>query len=446
MSDSGRAWRAGDDPRERLREVSRDHERFLETGRAGTTVRPLVARSWERCLSTGLDPEATMPPVDLVDADLDRWRLSHPLSVVMPVIRRLLVEDATDAGLLVAVSDAAGRLLWVEGQHRLRSAAAGFHFVEGAVWSEERAGTNAPGTALALDQPVQIFAAEHLARPVTPWSCSAAPIHDPDTGAVLGALDLTGGDQVAAPHTLSLVRATVAAVEGELRLHRLLHGGLLVPPSVDDGAASDGVLLRTLGRPTAVLQRADGARRLSLRHSELLTVLAAHREGLSGDQLDAALHHGDHAAVTVRAEVSRIRPLLAPARLESRPYRLVEPLRTDADDVRDCLLAGDLGGAVDAYRGPMLPASDAPEVESLRRHLHDRLRAALLAGGDPDALLRFGDTEHGRLDWQVWDAAWAAMHPTSPRREQVREHLAFLDEELRPRRAPDATLAQRRRD
>ena len=119
----------------------------------------------------------------------------------MPVIRRLLVEDATDAGLLVAVCDAAGRLLWVEGEHRAAHAAEQMHFVAGAGWNEAHAGTNAPGTALALDHAVQIFGAEHLPRTVTPWSCSAAPIHDPDTGALLGALDLTGGDDVAAPHT-----------------------------------------------------------------------------------------------------------------------------------------------------------------------------------------------------------------------------------------------------
>ena len=89
------------------------------------------------------------------------------------------------------------------------------NFVPGADWSEASAGTNAPGTALALDRPVQIFGAEHLARQVTPWSCSAAPIHDPDNGAMLGVLDVTGGNDVATPQSLTLVRATVAAVEAE---------------------------------------------------------------------------------------------------------------------------------------------------------------------------------------------------------------------------------------
>jgi len=369
-----------------------------------------------------------MAPVDLVDAELEEWRNRHPLASVMPVIRRLLVEDAVDTGLLVAVSDAAGRLLWVEGPRPLRARAEGIHFVPGAVWSESQAGTNAPGTALALDQPVQIFAAEHLVRSVTPWSCSAAPIHDPDTGAILGALDLTGGHDVAAPRTLSIVRATVAAVESELRLRRLLDA------RAADTPYADGPVLRTLGRPSGSLDGGHGTTRLSLRHSELLVLLAAHPEGMTGDQLAVALHEHDHAAVTLRAEVSRLRTVLGTMagglELEARPYRIDARLRTDADEVRDRLAAGQVGAAVDLYRGPLLPASDAPGVVRLRSALHEEVRAAVIRSGDPDVLLRFGDTEHGRFDWQVWSAAAAVLQPTSPRAPGVRAHLAHLETEL----------------
>ncbi len=82
------------------------------------------------------------------------------------------------------------------------------NFVPGADWSERGAGTNAPGTALALDRELQIRGSEHFSRIVQPWSCTAAPVHDPATGALLGAIDLTGGTQVASAQTLALVRAT----------------------------------------------------------------------------------------------------------------------------------------------------------------------------------------------------------------------------------------------
>jgi hypothetical protein len=411
--------------------VARD--RFLATGRPDLHLRPLVADSWRRSLDRGVDPDSALAPVDLTERALATLRDQHPLADVMPVIRRLLVEDALDTGLLVAVSDAAGRLLWVEGPRRLRARAEGIHFVAGAVWSEEVAGTNAPGTALALDHPVQIWAAEHLARPVTRWSCSAAPIHDPDTGAVLGALDVTGGDDVAAPRALSVVRATVAAVETELRLLRLTRGTGIPArvPHPERGATSTApARLSVLGPGTPVLEHAHGTSRLGGRHAELVVLLAAHPDGLSGEELAALVLPEDRASVTLRAELSRLRAVLGPVPLAARPYRLGMPVTTDADEVRARLRAGLVGAAVELYRGPLLPASDAPGVRRMRDALHEELRAALLWHADPDALLRFADTPHGRLDHAVWSAAVAALDPGSPRQASARAHLAHLDHEL----------------
>ncbi len=403
------------------RSMAAARERFISTGVAPEGLRPVVSSSWERSLRGGLDPEHSAPPVDLTDDDLEVWRASHPLADAMPVIRKLLAQDARDAGMLVAVSDAAGRLLWVEGQMAARTRAEGIHFVEGADWSETAAGTNAPGTALALDQPLQIFAAEHLARPVTAWSCSAAPIHDPDTGAVLGALDLTGGDEVAAPHTLTIVRATVAAVESELRLHRLTHG---------IRAATDVSVLRTLGRESGVLEGPHGVTRLSHRHTELLLLLAQERDGITGDRLAVELSDTDHAAVTVRAELSRLRAALAPLSLTSRPYRLDPALRTDVEQIVELLDDGGIAAALDLYRGPLLPGSSAPGVVRLRDRLHLRMRDALIRADDPDLLLRFADTTHGHDDWEVWRAVSRCLHPGSPRALGVEAQLRRMDRAL----------------
>lgn len=50
----------------------------------------------------------------------------------------------------------------MEGDAGLRAGAEDMGFVVGASWSEADAGTNAPGTALTLNAPVQIFASEHF--------------------------------------------------------------------------------------------------------------------------------------------------------------------------------------------------------------------------------------------------------------------------------------------
>lgn len=431
MPDGGRAWGPGTDPKSLARALNAAHDRFVDTGHVVGGIRPLVAQSWMRSVARGVDPEESLAPVELADDELDEWRRRHPLAPAMPMIRKLLVEDAEDAGMLVAVSDDLGRLLWVEGARRMRERAMEFNFTEGARWSEDHAGTNAPGTALALDQPVQIFAAEHLTRPVTPWSCTAAPIHDPATGDVLGCLDVTGGDDVAAPATLSLVRATAAAVEAELRYQRL--AAATSPGGAGAADVGRGWFLELLGRPRAVLQRANGARqpqRLSLRHSELLALLALHPEGQTGEQLALSLYEHDSAMVSLRAELSRLRPVLEPVRLASRPYRLPDEVPTDVATVRRLVEQGRLRRAVEVYRGRLLPASSAPGIVALREALHEDLRSALLTGHDPEALLAFASAEHGLLDWHAWRATLDALRPESPRRGQVERHLAYLDREL----------------
>ena len=100
---------------------------------------------------------------------------------------------------------------------RLR-AAADMNFAEGTLWSEGGAGTNAIGTALAVDHAVQVFGPEHYSDPVQRWTCSAAPIHDPDTGEVIGVIDLTGDLSTVHPHSLAVATATARAVEASLAL------------------------------------------------------------------------------------------------------------------------------------------------------------------------------------------------------------------------------------
>ena len=422
---NGLAMPPGSDPVRLGRLLHHAHDRFVATGGTDTGVRQVVADSWRRSLGSGLDPEYSMPSIRLDSGTVADYRAEHPLAAAMPVIRRLLVTDAEDAGLLVAVSDAAGQLLWVEGCADLRSRAEAMHFLPGADWSESSAGTNAPGTALALGQPVQIFGPEHLVRQVTPWSCSAAPIREPDTGAILGVLDVTGGAEVAQPQTLALVRATVAAVEAELRLSRLR------PPARTrtNPSAHRSARLEVLGHRVAQLSFDRTTTQLSLRHSELVLLLAESDEGLSGAELAVALSDDDQAEVTVRAELSRLRHQLGPIRLGSRPYRL-SGIRTDVADLRADLVAGRLRQAVARYRGPILPASEAPGVVEVRDTLHRALRDRLLRTADPDALLAFADTPYGHRDLGIWTAALGALPVGSPRRTDVAAYVATLDAEL----------------
>lgn len=311
---------SGSNARRHRGALERAYNAFISTGSVAT-LRPVVADSWRLSRASGVSPDGVLPAVDLVDSELEEYRSAHPLAAVMPLIRRLLIDEAEDAGAIVVVADADARLLWVEGDAALRREAERMNWVAGSRWDEQTAGTNAPAAAMRLNHALQVFAREHYASNVAAWSCTAAPIHDPTTGRVLGALDITGRDDVAAPAVLGLVRAAVAAAETELRIRALSKPARLVSVSAPARKTAPAVAtapfsLRVLGRDRALLSNdgtgaePEGAAELSVRHSELLFLLARHPEGYTADQLAVALHERDVPAVTVRAELSRLRSLL----------------------------------------------------------------------------------------------------------------------------------------
>lgn len=445
MASPWAAWPSGTDPVELSRVVALAREQFLTEGSLNGSIRPIVAASWQRSLAGGLDPDGTLAPVDVTDDELEEYRNAHPLASAMPIVRQLLVEDAADTGLVVAVSDASGRLLWVEGARSLRSRAEHMHFVEGARWAETDAGTSAPGLALALDHAVQVFAAEHLASPVTPWSCAAAPVHAPD-GHLLGVIDVTGGDDVARPHSLALVRAAAAAVEGELRLHvshpaptrAVIMGHPRIRPTRQSRSPMITATLRALGERSGSLSTPRETTSLRLRHAEMLLILAEHPRGLSVEQLALELHEQDVAPVTLRAEVSRLRELLGGlgvGRLTSRPYRLeASPetlsLTTDVDDVRRLLARGAHRRALAAYPGPVLAMSAAPGVVRIRESLARDVRSALIAAGDAESLWTLARRPESVDDDELWRSCLKALPRSSPRRPLVIGHLRHLETEL----------------
>ncbi|MFR9777381.1 GAF domain-containing protein [Micromonospora sp. MS34] len=427
MADPWLALEFGADPAERIAQVGAAHEAFLAGHVTPDRVRDVVRRSWER--SALLDPETTAP-VDLTDDALASYRAAHPLARVLPLFRDLLGGIAQDGAHLMAVCDAYGRLLWVEGHPGVLRHAERMNFVPGARWDEAHAGTNAPGTALAVDHSVQIFATEHFVRPVQRWTCAAAPIHDPATGRLLGAVDITGGDHLATPQSLALVRATARAAEAFLAAA---------------APAEPGVLhVAALGRDEAELRVGGRRIRLGRRHSELLVLLLDHPEGRTGEQLGLDLYGDDRLhPVTLRAELSRLRRALGEELLDSRPYRLRATVRADFRTVTELLERGDPAGALQAYAGPLLPGSDAPGVRRLRRLVDGQLRAAVLAAADPALLAAWTATPAGADDLTAWQALARALPVGAPRRPLAvaRAHQLAQEYDL-----PRATFLQRPRN
>jgi hypothetical protein len=222
---SPNSWLAVDGettPKVRAQELRFAWERFLaaDDEESSELVREAITDSWRRSQSAGVDPTGSRKaPVVADEAEThERWE-EHPLAAASTLIHECLSAIADEQGYLIVVSDANGMLMTIEGSAQVRLRAAGdMNFAEGTLWSEGGAGTNAIGTALALDHAVQVFGPEHFSDPVQRWTCSAAPIHDPDTGAMIGVIDLTGDLATVHPHSLAVATATARAVEASLQL------------------------------------------------------------------------------------------------------------------------------------------------------------------------------------------------------------------------------------
>lgn len=388
------------------------------SGGTGTAANALVAQSWERSRRRGADPAAASPLVDLQGSDLSAHLAGHRMAAVLPVVEKVLVSGVVDSGHLVAVADADGRLLWLYGRRGVRSRAERMAFVPGAVWSDDVMGANAPGLALRHDLPVRVRGEEHFLAPAHSWSCSAAPVHDPATGRVIGGIDVTGCDSAASDEMLALVKATAMLAEAELRA---TPGGVLVT-GPGDGAP------RRLDVLGALRPELTGHGALSRRHAEILVLLTSYPGGLSGGALAELLAEGRLDDVSVRAEVSRLRRVLGPDVLLSRPYRLAPgAVGSDAARVRG-LLEADPAAAVAAYPGPLLPASDAPGVVDLREELHARVRAAALAG-DVSAL-RAWVAGPGRDDAEAWRVLAASPGAPAAARASAASMGRVLDHRL----------------
>lgn len=179
-----------------------------------------------------------------------------------------------------------------------------------------------------------------------------------------------------------------------------------------------GPYLQVLGEP-----RLQG-KALPLRQAELLVLLLARPQGFTAEALAEALY-GEANLQALRMELHRLRQRgLA---LQSRPYRLASPLRTDFLEMREALAQGDLRKALALYRGPLLPQSQAPGVEELRWELEETLRQAVLNRGTLEDLYTLAQRLGENLE--LWEALLERLPPEDPRRPIARARVARLRRE-----------------
>lgn len=185
----------------------------------------IIIRSHERSKKFGIKKQQQASRKILGEEELQSLLQTETAlrDVAHPIINDFykLLESS---GFIIILTDEEACVLDVMGDRETIARAKRSGIYPGVYLNEENIGTNAMGTAIKENAPVQVSAREHFIEAFHVWTCSAAPIHDPE-GEMIGTLNFTADKKLVHPHTLGLVMAAVRAIENSLqnqRIHNML--------------------------------------------------------------------------------------------------------------------------------------------------------------------------------------------------------------------------------
>ncbi|KLR75418.1 MULTISPECIES: sigma-54-dependent Fis family transcriptional regulator [Geobacillus] len=188
-------------------------EKFVFHNELDPDLPPMIRDSWLRSKKAMVDPFRPYGWIKEIDNEKYRSLIDWSLPLMEG-----LYSIVKGSGFLVILCNENGQLLLSIGDREPLARAEEIGFIAGADWSEQVMGTNAIGTSIAIDRPIQVFAEEHYTKICQSWTCSAAPIHDPD-GRIIGVLNMSGPYEKVHSHTLGMVVSAVKAIEYQLKLH-----------------------------------------------------------------------------------------------------------------------------------------------------------------------------------------------------------------------------------
>lgn len=176
----------------------------------------MIEESRQRSIAYGLS-ETEKPDFSSIGRTdfsllLEQNRILH--THALPVMETLY-EQIINTHNMVILTDVNGLIVHTLGDDDFLEKANRVALKPGVTWSEASKGTNAIGTAIAEQLPVQIHAHEHYLVANHFLTCSAAPILD-HQGNVIGVLDVTGDQSSFHKHTMALVRMSAQMIENHL--------------------------------------------------------------------------------------------------------------------------------------------------------------------------------------------------------------------------------------
>ncbi len=213
-------------------------------------VKSYIKTSHKRCREYQIDEDRMVSRKFVRGHELNQLLVDNSELIITarPFIEQI-VDFVRGSGFFVMLTDAEGCILYVSGDDEIVKKSISYEMVPGAYMSEACIGTNAMGTAIAEDRPVQISGKEHFIKAYHSWTCSGAPIHD-ENGKIIGSLDLTGNYDCVNCHTLGMVVSAVKAIEYSMSLtkkNQLLKNSHALVRSLIDSIREGIVYIDKLG-------------------------------------------------------------------------------------------------------------------------------------------------------------------------------------------------------
>lgn len=191
-------------------------QRFINTGEADKEVRPDIRESWIRCRAYGVNHLSGKGGCKHPFIDKLLENNSELLAVAKPIMENVY-NIVAGSGFAIILADKDGYIIDVIGDENIMKRVHELNFLKGELWTEEAVGTNAIGTALYLNKPIQTIGAEHFGVNQHSWTCSACPIHD-EEGNIIGCINMSGNYYDAHSHTLAIVTAAAQSIQKQLAL------------------------------------------------------------------------------------------------------------------------------------------------------------------------------------------------------------------------------------
>ena len=123
----------------------------------------------------------------------------------------------TGSGFVSTIFDEDGYVLSVSGDEDILEIARANGLTDGCNRNEHNLGTNGIGTPLVIRDAIQISGEEHYFPPHYTWTCSGAPVFDPQ-GKVAGGICIIGTYENVSFHTLGMVSALAKAITQQLQM------------------------------------------------------------------------------------------------------------------------------------------------------------------------------------------------------------------------------------